>query len=727
MACWPVGTNPGIVSEPLHNRVNVPEGFLNRANATGFKLPGREFAPTFDDAGYINQYSNVIASLEQQVGQHLFFSGSANSSSGARGTNYSTARGFKDGIQIDINRNLPTGVANPHFLEPYLQSTNDFDQVNTRSNQFRGSAALVFDNTSFGSFRFNVEGGSEHLINFRIKYRYAVMDPTVDARTWASNTLVSWRYYYTTVKERPIGSIGNLSVVDPISGTTRSLATGSVIDSARPTETIYTVQDFDYGQASLNGKFFKGRLNLIGAARQDRYSTASDLFEYRMDLPANWNGTAVINRPKAPGNYFGLTYSPKAANGSITGPVQAATTRPRDGAGVAASQHAGDVFQDDFSPPMVEGRSTTYSYGGVFHVTPWVSAFANYAETWSPPGVNLTINGAAFGPDVSEGWDAGLRFSLLAGRLNFSAIRYQGRQTNLTVSTGSNGQNINDIIGANVIGDLSLSGKNARGLQDVPRTYSDTVARKTSGYEFEAVANLARGWRLLANVAFANASQGDALAGTRAYLAKNDTLLKQILADAGVTVNSANVATVNAGVTPATSPDAVLGTNSWTTLQQTLQNATIGYQKVARLAEVTGNIFTDYTIRSGRFKDVRLGAGVNYRGREVIGFRGADTIRNSANPAATIDDPAVNAFTAVYRPSYYTANVVIGYAYKIYEHPVRFNLQIENVLQQDVPLYYNTVLRPPGGDVSNPARVATPNLFSYITPRNFKLSATVSF
>ena len=118
---------------------------------------------------------------------------------------------------------------------------------------------------------------------------------------------------------------------------------------------------------------------------------------------------------------------------------------------------------------------------------------------------------------------------------------------------------------------------------------------------------------------------------------------------------------------------------------------------------------------------------MNYRGREVIGFRGADTIRNPANPATAIDDPAVNAFTAVYRPSYSTANVVIGYTYKIYEHPVRFNLQIENVLQQDVPLYYNTVLRAPGGDVSNPGRVATPDLFSYITPRNFKLSATVSF
>ncbi len=722
-----VGTNPGIVSQPLHNTINVPAALLARANAAGFNLPGREFSPTFDDTGYLNDYDNFITSVEQQVGSHLFLSGAFNSSSGLRGTNYSTARGFKDGIQIDINRNLPTGATNPHFLEPYIQAANDFDQVNTTSEQLRGSAALVFDNTGFGDFRLNVEVGQEELINSREKYRYAVMDPLVDSRTWASTTLVSWRYYYNTVRQRPISPIGTINVINPLTGTNRSLPTGYVIDSARPTETIHTVQKFDYGQVSLNAKLFKGRLNLIGAARKDEFSTDSKTLDYRMDLPANWDGNTVFYRPRAPANYSSLTYSPKAADGSITGPVQVAATRPRAGTGVPLAQYANDVFQDDFSPPVVEGSNTTYSYGGVFHVMPWVSVFANYAETWSPPGVNLTIDGSAFGSVVSDGWDAGLRLSLFEGKLNVSAIRYEGTQSNLTVSTGSNGQNINNIIGANVVGDLSLSGKNIRGLQDVPRTYSDTVARQTDGYEFEVVANLARGWRLLANAAFANASQGDALAGTLAYLAKNEGTLKQILADAGVTVSSGNVASVNPGITTANSPDAVSAANSWNGLQDTLKNTTVGYQKITRLNEATANIFTDYTFQSGAFKDFRVGAGVNYRGKEVIGFRGSDTIRNPANPNAAIDDPSVDAFTPVYNPSYYTATLMFGYNSKLFGLPMRLDLRIDNVLDEDVPLYYNTVLRAPGGDVTNPSRVSTPNLFSYITPRNVMFTMTVSF
>lgn len=722
-----VGGNPGLLPEALHNRLNVPADFLGAAEAMGFELPGREFSATFDDTGYLNDYQNLIASIEQQVGQHLFLYGAANTSEGLRGTNFGTARGLKDGIQIDINSNLPGGGTNPYFKQPYIQTTNDFDQVNTKSDQLRGTAALVFDRTRFGDFRFNLEAGHEKLFNSREKYRYAVSDPLVDARLWASSTLVSWRYYYLMESERPMKNLGSITVLDPVAGTNRTLATAYTLDTGRPTETIATDQTFDYAQASANGKFFDGKLNLIAAARRDSYSTRSKVHDFRMDLPTSYNGVDVVYKAAAPANYNSLMYIPKNASGVATGALQEAAARPRDGAGVGLAQYANDVFKDDFSPPEVSGNTTTYSYGAVYHVMPTVSLFANFAETWSPPGVNLTINSEIFGPDVSEGWDAGVRFSLLDGRLNLSALRYEGRQNNLTVSTGSNGQNINNIAATNVLNDLSPSGINNRGLQDVPRTYSDTVARKTDGYEFEVTANITQSWRLLANVAFANASQGDAQADTRAWFAANESLLKQILSDAGVTVGSNNVATVNTGVTTANSPDSATARDSWNNLTTALRNVTVDYQKVARLNEVTGNLFTDYTIQSGRFKNVRLGLGVNYRGREVIGFRGADTIQSPSSPTAAIDDPTVDAFTPVYRPSYFTTTLMFGYARKIFDRPVRFDLRVENALDEDEVLYYNTVMRPPGGNLSTPARVATPNLFSYITPRNFMFTMTVGF
>jgi hypothetical protein len=81
----------------------------------------------------------------------------------------------------------------------------------------------------------------------------------------------------------------------------------------------------------------------------------------------------------------------------------------------------------------------------------------------------------------------------------------------------------------------------------------------------------------------------------------------------------------------------------------------------------------------------------------------------------------------VYKPSYNTATVILGYNTKVYGYPVRFDLTVDNVLDEDKPLYIDTIARPPGGDVTNPSRVATPNRFSYITPRNVMLKATVSF
>jgi outer membrane receptor protein involved in Fe transport len=722
-----VGGNPGLIPEALHNRLNVPADFLGAAEKAGFVLPGREFSAAADDMAYLNEYENYIVSMEQQIGQHVFLYGAVNSSEGLRGVNFGTARGLKDGIQIDINQNLPGGGANPYFMEPYIQTTNDFDQVDTNSDQFRGSVAFVYDRTRFGDFRLNIEGGHEKLVNSREKYRYAVSDPLVDARLWASNTLISWRYYYLSESERPMQDLGSITVTDPVAGVTRTLPTAYTLDTGRPTETIFTEQVFDYLQASLNAKLFKEKLNLIAAVRQDEYSTDSKIHDFRMDLPTSYNGVDVVYKPAAPANYHQLTYVPKNAAGVPTGQAREADARPRDGAGVGLAQYAGDVFKDDFSPPKVSGDNRTYSYGAVYHITPKVSVFANYAETWSPPGVNLTIYGEIFGPDVSEGIDVGMRFALFDNRLNLSVIRYQGEQENLTVSTGSNGANINTIAATNVMGDLSASGINARGLQDVPRTYSDTVSRQTEGWEFEATANLRPGWRLLANLALADASQGDAQADTREYFAANETLLKQILSDAGVTVGPNNVATVNAGVTPANSPDANGARDAWNSFYQSLQNVTVDYQKVARLNEVTGNLFSDYTVQSGTFKNFRFGAGIQYRGKEVIGFRGSDTMPDPTNGSVAIDDPTVDAFTPVYTPDYFLVTAMFGYHREIWNLPVRFDLRIENVFDEDQPLYYNTVMRPPGGNLSTPARVATPNLFSYITPRNVMFTVSVKY
>ena len=112
----------------------------------------------------------------------------------------------------------------------------------------------------------------------------------------------------------------------------------------------------------------------------------------------------------------------------------------------------------------------------------------------------------------------------------------------------------------------------------------------------------------------------------------------------------------------------------------------------------------------------------------MIGNRGADTMVNPANPATAVDDPKVDAYTIVYAPGYWVAAATVGYNLRATKKlAVRLNLSIDNLLDDAKPRYISTILRPPGGDVTNPSRVTVPNNFWYQVPRSYTLSATVPF
>ena len=729
------GAGASYAGGPIIDTMNLPgNAFALATTGSQFRVPGRDFTPgTTDRPSFVQNYRNYTATAEQQVGEHLFLSASANYTKGAKTTDYTTVRGLND-IYIDINKNLPSGAANPNYLVPYDEAVRYLNLTNFAAHGYRGSAAFVFNQTRWGDFHINLEAGENLYTTPRIQYAYTVKDSSLDSRDWPANNLVRYRYYWNN-NHRPEDDLGSLSFTDPVGGN-RTVSTGFVLDSTRQNNTSRTIADFKYSLLALNAKLFKGHLDLLGAVRRDDYNSQADQSLFRRDYASGWDGLTYQFRARPPSDYFTLKYTPKNTAGVATGAATNAITRPRDGNGNPLPQYANDRFQSDYSSPTVKGKLTTYSVGGVYHVNSWVSAFGNYAETFNPPSPSIRVNGLVFDPLFSTGWDAGLRFNLLNEKLFLTVTRYSGKQENVTVGTGT-GDGLafglsglfNNIIDANVIGDQSASGINSRGLQEVPAVYFDTASRRSKGTEFELTANPVRGWRMLANIAFPQTTQSNAYADTRAYLAANQNTFKQILGDAGVLINGSNVASVDQSIpVNQQSPDATAAAAAWNNLQAVTANFVTASQKLTRLALITANVFTDYTVQSGKLKGFRYGGGVNYRGKEVIGFRGADTIVNPANSAATIDDPTVDALTPVYRKSYYTATAVFGYTFKVHQnYNVTVDLSIDNVLGEDLPLYYNTAQRPPGGNVTTPARVATPYQFSYLNPRSYSLSVAVKF
>jgi hypothetical protein len=119
---------------------------------------------------------------------------------------------------------------------------------------------------------------------------------------------------------------------------------------------------------------------------------------------------------------------------------------------------------------------------------------------------------------------------------------------------------------------------------------------------------------------------------------------------------------------------------------------------------------------------------MQFRGPQVIGYRGADTMVNPAAPTTAIDDPKVDAYTVVWQKAYYLATATVGYPVKLFgRQKIDLNLSITNLFNYDVPLYNTSGLRAANGDLASPARVSYPRFYSYTVPRSFRLSATYQF
>jgi len=284
------------------------------------------------------------------------------------------------------------------------------------------------------------------------------------------------------------------------------------------------------------------------------------------------------------------------------------------------------------------------------------------------------------------------------------------------------------MIQANALNDLTSGGLNSRGLLPLPTGYVDSADVETEGWELDVTANITKNWRLILNAGLPNAIQTSPNKESLAYHQTNEATLRQIVVDAGGTIDANNVATFTAvippGQSPTEGPNAVAAWNG----NQAAMAALASGQKLNRLTEGVANLYTDYRFSTGKLEGLRIGAGVNYRGRQVIGSKGADTIRNPANPSVAIDDPNVGAFDYVYMDEYFTGTLTFNYRRKLgSRYTLDLDLKIDNLFDYDKPIYVNTILHPAGGDLSSPARVTTPNRFSWLTPRSFMFTASLKF
>lgn len=722
-----VGSSPNILNSPITEQVNLPSNLYGLAvNGSHFRIPSRTFATTTDVPLYKTNVQEYNASITQRIGDNLFMELAGNYGKERTDSDLGISRSLTK-VFIDVNSTLPNGVVNPNFLELFSQS-QIYPYRQTRENKnVRAGLGYVIPKSRWGNFSFNLLGGVTNTSFDRNAFRY-VLENNPDPRQWPSFAPISYRYYLNTDRSRPLPEPSSWTYIDPVAGTTQSVPAGLVRDYSNTGFNQLSEIDYRYVQGATSAKLFRDRLILLGAVRRDSYKTHQDAIVLQFDNPSAWNGSDRIFKPAAPADWTGLTYRERDANGNPIGPVLPADTRPRT-SGVRDPRYANDRFRDDYSPPDAKDSVTTFTTGAVLHGTKYLSLFGNYAESFVPPSQAMKIDGSLFRPQTSQGWDYGLRFTFLNGGIVANISRYQGKEANRPISAGNFALSYLSIIPANALNDLTPSGLNSRGLQPLPLGYVDSASVRTEGYEMEITANPTKNWRITLNGALPKAFQTNPNKESLEYYKKNETTLRQIITDAGGSIDANDVATFTAVIPPGQSPtEGPNAVAAWNTLQATIKSVASQPQKLTRLTEATVNIFTDYTFSEGGLRGIRIGAGANYRGRQVIGYKGADTIQSPTNPAQAIDNPKFGALDTVNQGSYATAVMTLSYTRRFKSKYIfGVDLKVDNVFDYDKPIYYSTILRPAGGDLTSPARVATPYRYTWIKPRNYTLTTSVKF
>lgn len=716
----------------LHADHYVPANRFAKAIAGSNFRPFSDDFTTAPDAPALSQrFRDIQLALSQRIGESLFLEVAADVNQDQLFGMGIQGRGMTN-ILIDINRVFPTGIANPNFLQPYVEGNTVLRNNYTFSfYSVRGAAAYVMKPTRFGTFSFNLMGGGTRAVRDQ-DWRGLSMATAPDHREWGIliNTIsqnVRYRYYLNQA-HRPVPDLSKRTVpyYDPVTGVTREVRPIWAVGADRVDTQATDISETKYALVAGNAKFFKDRLVVLGALRKDYYNFRVHRTLDVGDYPRDWDGVTRFHRPEAPADYYTLMYQPRNTNGTPNGPMREAANRPRVGALRDRDPlYANDRFKDDYNVPVVKGNHLSRSVGAVAHVAPWFNPFFNYAETFNPPDGTVRITNQSRGPTEAWGRDYGLRFELFNQRLNFSALKYEASEDNAIEGTAT--PNFNALFNANVVGDQSLTGRNIRGVADLPTTYRDSRSRVNEGYEFELVWNPLRGFRLTANYARPKTGFGNRFPEVLAYIQTNRDTFRQIARDAGVIIDANDNAREDTSIPAANrSPDVAAAVSSYNAIV-TFEKTFSGNAPTIGDNPQSANFYADYTFQRGFLRNVRVGAGVQWRGRISRGNRGADTIVDPTNPTRAIDDPAVSATDLIYAPSYHLVTATLGYTWKLKDRrELQANLVVNNLLNDRDVMYLGTNLAPRGGDYTSPARQAVlGGQFQFKQPTSYNLRLTM--
>ncbi len=751
---------------PFGWNFDLPDNRFDRALANSkFRIPGKTFTNMPEDATYVSWDKSASLGFTHQFNDRLFFETNATYDRYHERI-LNNINGFRDSF-VDINKNLPNGQPNPHYLDIYGQGQERINERWIDNAGVRASLNYILDLEKWGNYTFNLTGAFTRLERDR-RQSVASVATDADPRGWQGQAINIREYWSDTARTFAADHLPT-SFFNRVADSTGNNFT----TSTQPIAPRWVLNDWgdetetqQQGIFAMAGRYFRNKLIFSGGVRADNWKrevrSRLNGFGY---LPVNpgWDGATLDDRywrSNAPADWKTLTYTPKDAAGNSTSSVPLlAVDRPTvtgiNGVNTANPLYANDRFRNDYNAPVRKSSGFNTTASIVYHLTSWMSLGGSYGDSYAPrTGGAYLLDGSDAEPETGKSYDGVLRLSLFQDRalggIDISARTYFNRRENVLGNPPGFG-NFNALMARNDYRDATVNGRNQLGFSDL--LGGDYTAQKNKGIEIELSGRITRGWRMTGSLGTGRIDDYDRWKHTQAYFQTRVQDMKAVLEAAGGRLDTTQkpagstsapgLAVVNSAITaafPSEQQNAVNDYNAfWVNLDSiaTLKD-TIGIKRM------TIKFFSDYTVQEGRFRGLRFGLGANYIDHVVAGYRSGDTVANpnynaslpvTATNRPWMDDPSVDANTPVWIKQPFEFTGTLGYTLRLKSGPrfvqgkeIQFHLVIRNLTnwQKVINQDEGVALRAPGGNLSLPYRVAQPSRIGmFQRPINFEFTTTL--